>query len=126
MKKVPRVSEAEWLVLRAVWEKSPCPAQEVIERLAVSTDWSVATIKTLLNRLVKKGALDFKQEGKAYWYSPAFGEEQFKAAEAESFISRIFDGSLTPMVAHFVRSRKLSAAELAELERILKLKRKEI
>ncbi|MDR0534358.1 MAG: BlaI/MecI/CopY family transcriptional regulator [Verrucomicrobiales bacterium] len=126
MKNIPRVSEGEWLVMKAVWEKSPCLAQEVIERLVDKTDWSVATIKTLLNRLVKKGALQFEKEGKAYWYSPAYDEKQLRSVESESFLSRIFDGSLTPMLAHFVNSRKLSVAELAELEKILKSKKKEL
>ena len=126
MKKIPRISEGEWLVMKAVWEQSPCLAQEVISRLADKADWSAPTVKTLLNRLVRKGALRFVREGKAYWYSPAYGEEQLRTAEAESFITRIFDWSLTPMVAHFVRSRKLSASELAELERILKTKKKEL
>ena len=126
MKKVPRVSGAEWLVLKAVWQQAPCSAQEVTERLAKSADWTTATIKTLLNRLMRKGALEFEKEGKAYFYSPAFAEEEFKAAEAESFISRIFDGSLTPMLAHFVKSRKLSEAELSELEKILKAKKREL
>ncbi|MDR1191381.1 MAG: BlaI/MecI/CopY family transcriptional regulator [Verrucomicrobiales bacterium] len=126
MKKIPRISEGEWLVMKAVWEKSPCPAQEVMARLAGKTDWSAATVKTLLNRLVKKQALRFAREGKAYWYSPAYDAEQLRSAEAESFLRRIFDGALTPLVAHFVRSRKLSAAELAELERILRAKKKEL
>jgi BlaI family transcriptional regulator, penicillinase repressor len=124
MKKVPRITEAEWMVMKAIWLNSPCSAQEVIERLAKTSDWTPATIKTLLNRLVRKEALEFEKEGKAYRYTPAYDEEQFKAAEADSFIARIFDGSLTPMLAHFVRSRKLSAGELSELEQILKSKKK--
>ncbi|MDR1305785.1 MAG: BlaI/MecI/CopY family transcriptional regulator [Verrucomicrobiales bacterium] len=126
MKHIPRISASEWLVMKAVWEQAPCLAQEVIERLERKTAWSAATVKTLLNRLVKKGALQFEQEGKAYWYLPAYDEEQLRSAEAESFLSRIFGGSLTPMLAHFVNSRKLSAAELAELEKILKSKKKEL
>jgi BlaI family penicillinase repressor len=125
MKKIPRIAESEWLVMKAVWENPPCLAQEVIGRLAGRVGWSAATVKTLLNRLVKKGALRFEKAGRAYRYSPVYHEEQLRAAEAESFLSRIFDGSLTPLLAHFVNSRKLSAAELAELEQILKSKKRE-
>ena len=126
MKKMPRISQGEWSVMKAVWEGAPCSAQEVIERLAGREDWSEATIKTLLNRLVKKRALNFAKVGKAYRYSPAYSEAQLCGAEAESFLARIFDGALTPMLAHFVKSRKLSATELAELEQILKSKKKEL
>jgi predicted transcriptional regulator len=90
------------------------------------TKWGPATIKTLLNRLISKGALHFEKNGKSYLYSPAYTEEEFRAAEADSFLHRIFDGALSPMISHFVRSRRLTPKELDSLEKILRERRKAI
>jgi BlaI family transcriptional regulator, penicillinase repressor len=120
MKNAPRISESEWEVMKVIWKQASCGAQEVIEALSSTKKWSPATIKTLLNRLIKKGALRFEKTGKAYIYSAAFTEEEFKQAEAESFLDRVFDGALSPMFSHFVRSRRLSSKELDTLERLLR------
>jgi BlaI family penicillinase repressor len=118
--KIPRISEAEWEVMRAIWPHAPCSSAQVVSTLAGSKAWSVGTIKTLLNRLHSKGALRFKKVGKAYLYFPVVTEDQLRSAETESFVDRVFDGAFSPMLAHFARSRKLSEADLAELERILR------
>jgi BlaI family penicillinase repressor len=122
--KIPRISEAEWVVMKAVWPNSPCSAAQVVATLAASKAWSVGTIKTLLNRLHSKGALRFEKVGKSYLYYPTVSEDQLRAVETKSFVERVFDGEFSPMVAHFARSRKLSNADLDELERILKEGRK--
>jgi BlaI family penicillinase repressor len=119
MTRVPHISSAEWEVMKVVWKRASCTSQQVFDSLA-SPKWSQATVKTLLNRLLRKGALEFKKNGKSYLYSPAWTEEQCRQLEAESFLDRVFDGALSPMLAHFVRSHRLSEADLQELERILK------
>ena len=123
MKKAPHISEAEWEVMKVIWKRRSCSAQHVIDDLAATTTWSATTIKTLLNRLLRKGALRFEKNGKAYLYFPACTEEQCRSREAESFLDRVFDGALSPMLAHFVRSRQLSKKDLHDLERILKEKK---
>ena len=120
MKEAPRISEAEWEVMKVVWKKFPCLAQEVIQTLAASAKWTPATIKTMLNRLVGKKALRFERAGKSYLYSPAITEAECRAAEADSFLNRVFDGSLSPLLSHFVRSRPLTEQELASLENLLR------
>jgi BlaI family penicillinase repressor len=120
MKPLPRLSEAEWEIMKIVWKRKSCPAQEVIEDLAGVMPWTATTIKTLLNRLLGKGALRFTKQGKSYLYSAAWTEEQCRSREAASFLDRVFDGALSPMLAHFVRSGRLSRKELRELERILR------
>jgi BlaI family transcriptional regulator, penicillinase repressor len=122
MKRAVRISESEWEVMKVLWERSPQAAQEVAAALA--NDWSESTVKTLLNRLVRKGALTYETAGKAFRYSPAISQEDCRAAESASFLNRVFDGSLSPMLAHFVESSRLSDAELAELERLVRRKRK--
>ena len=121
MKAAPRISEAEWEVMKVLWKQSsPSLAQDVIQTLAQSTTWSPATIKTMLNRLVVKGALRYEHAGRSYLYSAAVSESECCAAEADSFLARVFDGSLSPLLAHFVRSRGLTKKELASLEQILR------
>lgn len=126
MEKTPRISEAEWQVMKMVWKQGkPCTAQTVIDALAVPNEWSTATIKTLLNRLVKKSALNFVKDGKAYLYSAAVTEAECSAAETESFLDRVFDGSLTPLIAHFAQGRKLRKKDIDELEKLLRESRKQ-
>ena len=111
--------------MKVIWKQpGPCPAHAVIDALSGPNEWSAATVKTLLNRLVRKGALRFEKKGKAYLYSAAVTEAECQAAEAESFLDRVFDGSLSPLVAHFTRARRLRKAELDELENLLRTLRK--
>jgi BlaI family transcriptional regulator, penicillinase repressor len=120
MPRTPRISDTEWEVMKVVWSRSPIAAQEIIDTLAAQDDWHPKTVKTLLNRLVKKGALGFKKEGRAYLYRPLIEQTDSIAAESESFLDRVFGGSLKPLLTHFVETRKLSSAEIAELKRLLK------
>ena len=120
MEHTPRISEAEWQVMKVIWPRPPCTAQDIIAALSYSTDWSAATVKTLLNRLVKKQVLAFEKEGKSYRYRAAVSEEDCQQTETESFLQRVFDGALTPMIAHFANTRKLSPEEIGELKRLLK------
>lgn len=120
MKNAPRISEAEWQVMKAVWGRPATSAQEVIDRVGPKSGWTPATVKTLLNRLHTKGALRFEKAGKSYRYTAAFQESDFMSAEADSFLERFFGGGLSPMLAHFVKTRKLSKQEIAELERVLR------
>lgn len=120
MNKPPRISETEWKIMKIAWTSSPLSAQEIIERLSSGGDkWHPKTVKTLLNRLVRKRALGFRRDGRSYLYRPLVEEADSVAAESESFLDRVFGGSLHPMLAHFVESGKLSPAEISELKRLL-------
>ena len=118
MEKIPRISESEWEVMRVVWALGPSTASEVIEGLP-KRGWHPKTVKTLLGRLVKKKALGFVEERRSYIYRALVTEKECARAESESFLDRVFGGSLQPMLAHFVEGRKLSAEEIRELKRIL-------
>jgi BlaI family penicillinase repressor len=120
MKIVPRISETEWEVMKVVWTQAPCAAGEIIDALSRrDPTWHPKTVKTLLNRLVKKKALGFSKEGRAYVYRPLVREEECVDAASESFLERVFGGSLKPMLAHFVERKKLSPEEIRELKRLL-------
>ncbi len=119
--KTPRISDAEWQVMDVLWAQSPRSAGEVVEALG-GTDWTAATIKTMLNRLVGKGALKFKAEGKRYLYSPAVSREACVRTEARSFADRLFGGAVGPLLAHFVEDAKLSKDEIEQLRKLLEKK----
>ena len=123
MVKVPKIAESEWKVMKVLWAKSePQPAYDIIQELSVSEHWQPKTIKTLLNRLVKKGALGFKKYKNLYLYYPLASESACVQAEGESFLRRCFGGSLQPMLAHFVEQRPLTKEEIRELKRVLEEK----
>ncbi len=125
MTKMPRISDAEWQVMKVIWAKSPITTNEVVEILALTTTWKPKTIMTLLNRLVKKGALGFKKKGRAYHYHPLVEEAEYVKAETRSFFKRVYGGAFKPMLANFLEETELSKEEIVELKRMLDKGRKE-
>lgn len=120
MPKTPVISESEWKVMKVLWAKSPQPAYDIIEALAKTEQWHPNTIKTLLSRLHKKKALSVKKYKNLYLYQPLVTEDDFVHAESDSFLQRVFGGSVKPLLVHFARKQKLSASDLEELRTILK------
>jgi BlaI family penicillinase repressor len=113
------ISEAESMVMDVLWRRSPLSAEDVVAALTPHQDWQEATIKTLLNRLLNKGAIEATKDGRRYMYSPVLRREDWVLDESESLLSRLFDGRVAPLVAHFSRHRKLTADDIAELRRLL-------
>ncbi len=119
---VPRLSELEWEILKPMWDNGPMAARDIYEAVSKDQDWAYKTVKTMLARLVKKGALVYDQIGNSYLYRPAYKREEMTGAATRSFIRRVFDGALNPFVAHFAEHaspEELQAikAELARIER---------
>ena len=125
MQKLPKISESEWLVMRVLWSKSPLAAQEVFEQLDSTTKWKPKTIKTLIDRLVKKGAVKYAKQGRRYLYYPAVGREECVTTERKSFIKRVYGGISKPMLAAFLEDAELSAEDISELKEILEQKAEE-
>ena len=125
MKKLPRISESEWLVMRVLWSKSPLAAQDVFEQLDSKTKWKPKTVKTLIDRLVKKGAVKYEKDGRRYLYYPAVGREESIATERQSFLRRVYGGITKPMLAAFLEDAELSAEDISELKEILEQKAEE-
>ncbi|KFN05557.1 MAG: BlaI/MecI/CopY family transcriptional regulator [Paenibacillus macerans] len=119
MSQIPRISEAEWEVMKVFWQSSPASANDVIEALSDDKDWKPATVKTLINRLLKKKALGFHKEGKTYLYSPLVTEEECIRAESKSFLKRLYGGALKPMFVQFLKEERLTEEEIKELKQIL-------
>ena len=122
MSKVPKISESEWLVMKVIWDENPIPSKRVVEVLSESTPWKPKTIKTLLSRLVQKGAVGHENEGRGYLYYPLIEETVLVKAESQSFLKRVFRGALKPMIATMVESKDLSQEEIEDLKRLLSKK----
>lgn len=105
--------------MNVVWDSQPTTAQEIIKRLSPSKDWTAATIRTFLHRLVKKGALKFETEGNRYVYSTAITRKSTIKTASQSFLQSVFDGKSGPLITHFVKSQKLTASEIQQLREIL-------
>jgi BlaI family penicillinase repressor len=114
-----RISEAEWIVMRALWAKAPAASRDIVAAIAPEAHWSAKTILTLVRRLIDKGAVGFTREARANLYFPKVTERECVRAETKSFLKRVFGGSLQPMLAHFVQESELSERDVAELRRIL-------
>lgn len=119
MNDVPRISEAEWEVMKVFWKRSPATANDVMNELRNDKEWKPATVKSLINRLLKKNALEFHKEGKTYLYSPIVSEEDCVKAESKSFLRRLYGGALKPMFVQFLKDEKLTEEEIKELKYLL-------
>lgn len=118
--RTPKISDTEWEVMRVIWTKHPITAAEVIEQLlAEDASWHPKTVRTLLARLVQKQALDYQATGRSYAYEPRVTEEECVAAASESFVARVFGGSMKPMLAHFVERQRLTRRDLEELKKLI-------
>ncbi|TAA24353.1 MULTISPECIES: BlaI/MecI/CopY family transcriptional regulator [Pseudoxanthomonas] len=113
------ISEAEAVVMDVLWERSPLGADEVVAALARRNDWAEPTIKTLLNRLLNKGAIQATKEGRRYLYSPVLTRQAWVQQQSEGLLERVFGGRVAPLVAHFSQRGKLSAQDIAELKRLV-------
>ncbi|MBC7783858.1 MAG: BlaI/MecI/CopY family transcriptional regulator [Burkholderiales bacterium] len=117
------ISDAEWQVMDAIWSTpSAAAAAEVIASLQARTDWSPRTIKTMLNRLVKKGVLHYQADGRRYLYRAAVTREKCVRVQGRSFLDRVFGGQAGAMLAHFAKHEKLSKKDIEELKSILEQK----
>ena len=105
--------------MKVVWERQPVPASDVVEQLGRERGWAPRTVKTMLNRLVGKGALAYAVDGKRFLYSAKVNRDACVRRESRSFLSRVFDGSVTPAVVHLLTHSKLSDEELKQLRRVL-------
>jgi BlaI family transcriptional regulator, penicillinase repressor len=124
MKLIQRISEAECEVMNVIWTKGPVSTYDIIENLATEKNWQPRTIRTLIDRLVKKEALEIvSPEQRPHFYRSKISKEEFVNQESQSFLSRVFGGSSTPMLLHLAKTSKLSSSDLEELKKILKEKK---
>ena len=125
---MPKISveltESEWSIIKAVWETEPCTAPAIQERLSTSTGWHYSTVRTLMDRMVSKGMLSAKKEGKLTIYNSTITRTDAQRGELFYALKHAFNGALTPMVQCLLESNDLKADDLAELEAVIKARKK--
>ncbi|HWN95548.1 MAG TPA: BlaI/MecI/CopY family transcriptional regulator [Methylomirabilota bacterium] len=116
----PDISESEWVVMEALWERAPQTASEVTKTLRPTVDWAENTVRTLLTRLVDKRALKTGENASGTRvFSPAVKREACVHAESESFVQRVFRGASKPLLVHFAQNAQLTPEEVRELKAML-------
>ncbi len=113
------ISDAESRVMAVLWEASPLASEDIVTALSKPTGWHEKTVKTLLNRLLVKGAISAEKDGRRYLYSPLLHREEWQRRESRSLLDRVFGGKVAPLLAHFSQHEKLTAKDVAELRKLI-------
>jgi predicted transcriptional regulator len=113
------ITEAESVVMEVLWNRSPMPTEEVITALEGEQHWQEATVKTLLNRLLKKKAVRAVKEGRRFLYSPVITRDDWLLSESKGLLDRLFAGRVAPLAVHFSRHGKLSKRDIADLKKLI-------
>ncbi len=113
------ISEAESRVMELLWQQSPQTSEEMVAALIEPTGWHEKTIKTLINRLLGKGAISAEKDGRRYLYSALLRREDWQQRESRSLLDRVFGGKVAPLLAHFSQHEKLTAKDVAELRKLI-------
>ena len=114
-----RISEAEHAVMEALWKRSPLTAAEVCDTVCEARGWSMPTVKTLLSRLVAKGALATEPDGRRFLYTPTIARAAYVGTESRRLVERLFGGRAAPLFAHLAEAEALTSEDIAEIERLL-------
>ena len=114
------ISDAEWKVMKALWQKSPQPAYDLADALGKSEGWDARTVKSLLTRLVRKKAVAYEQYKNLYLYRPLIHEEEAIRPKLRKFVDQIFNGSISMLLLHFSKNRKLNKEELSQIKKMIR------
>ena len=120
---LPELTETEWAVIKAVWQLEPCPAPTVQEHLAGQRDWSVSTVRTVMERMAVKGLLTSEKLRNLTLYRSAVSRQQAQLGELRYALKNAFDGALTPMVQCLLESERLDSGQLDQLEALIAAQR---
>ncbi len=115
-----QISDSEKIIMDSLWQSSPKTAKQIIENLDPDLKWVDKTVKSLINRLLKKEAICFNKQGRKYLYFPLLERENYIENAVDTFVNRIFNGSVSSLVAAFSKKEKLSQHELSELKQLIK------
>lgn len=124
MKDIPQISEAEYEVMKVIWNFEPISTPEVVEKLSNKSDWKPNTIHTMLARLVKKKALHARKDGRVFIYSSLVESHEYVDQKSKSFLQQFFGGTLNSMILNFIENDKLSKEDISELKKILSMRDK--
>lgn len=113
------ISAAESVVMEALWKQSPLTAEDIVALVAHDQEWTEATVRTLINRLLNKKAIAATKDGRKYLYRPVMKRADWVHEESQGLLDRLFDGKLAPLVTHFSQRKKLSRDDIRELKRLI-------
>ena len=113
------ITAAESWVMELLWERSPMTAEEIVAAIADKQEWSAATVRTLLNRLLNKGAVNAERDGRRYLYSPVTSRAAYVTAESQGLLDRLFGGRMAPLVSQFADQQKLTREDIEQLKRLI-------
>lgn len=113
------ISEAEATVMDVLWREAPRTAEDILAEVGPIQNWQEGTVKSLLNRLLRKQAVHAERDGRRYIYTPLLTRQQYVQQESKGLLDRLFGGRVAPLVAHFSEQRKLSKKDIAELRKLL-------
>jgi BlaI family penicillinase repressor len=116
--------ESEWAILQKVWEIEPCTSPTVQEELQGEKGWAYTTVKTMMDRMVKKGLLKTKKIRNLYFYSSAVTQSQARKSEITRTLKRAFDGTFTPLMQFLIENDQLSEEEYSHLEKLIKKRKR--
>ncbi|MDE2488173.1 MAG: BlaI/MecI/CopY family transcriptional regulator [Alphaproteobacteria bacterium] len=114
-----RISAAESQIMQALWARGPLGAEEIVREVGEAQSWGEATVKTLINRLLKKKAIASEREGGRARYRPLLTREDYVTGESQGLLDRLFGGEVAPLVAHYAKHRPLSPEELERLKALI-------
>ena len=119
MSTITEISKTEFEVLEVLWQEHPASTNEIIAKLNENKEWHEKTVKTLLNRMVKKGAIGFEKQQRTYIYTPLLERDSYTLKESKSLLERMFSGKIAPLVAGFAKSDELSKQDISELKELI-------
>jgi len=118
-KKPLPISEAESVVMQIFWARGALLTEEVVAALENHQKWQESTVKTLLNRLLNKGALRARKDNRRYVYSPVLTQDEWLSTESHGFVDRLFGGRVAPLVSYFSQQKKLSKKDIEDLKQLI-------
>ncbi len=119
-KPLPQITDSEWIVMKVLWEESPLLSRDIIKRVGKKSTWNNKTIETLLRRLVDKGAVGFSLiNSKVREYFPLVSHEECEKVESETFLKKVYDGSVSMLMAGLLKHQKVSQEELEKLKKLI-------
>ncbi len=119
MKTLPKISEAEFEVMKVIWKNAPISTNEITEELTKTTSWKPKTIQTMIKRLVTKGALSYEKKSRVFVYTPLIEENEYIEQKSRSFLNRYYNGDLSALFSSYMEDDSLSESEIATLRELL-------
>lgn len=125
-KAIPQITDSEWVVMKALWEKSPLLSRDIIKSVSERSTWNNKTIETLLRRLVDKEAVGYNLiNSKVREYYPLVSQEECEKVESESFLKKVYNGSVSMLIAGLLKHQKVSKEELERLKELVDFDKEE-